>query len=137
MPTVAEIEEKVIQIVSEQMSVDKAEVARKRNPTTIRLLTDPIVNAHGLPWCRIPETRPTIVMARKITSKGSRIASLITNPRPIADKMESRAGIPRQQRAVKTDPNTARFPGRVMASSLRPDTTAVMIDYALITDRAL
>ena len=28
MPTVAEIEEKVIQIVSEQMSVDKAEVAR-------------------------------------------------------------------------------------------------------------
>ena len=28
MPTVAEIEEKVIQIVSEQMSVDKAEIAR-------------------------------------------------------------------------------------------------------------
>lgn len=28
MPTVAEIEEKVIQIVSEQMSVDKGEIAR-------------------------------------------------------------------------------------------------------------
>lgn len=28
MPTVAEIEEKVIQIVSEQMSVDKVEIAR-------------------------------------------------------------------------------------------------------------
>ncbi len=28
MPTVAEIEEKVVQIVSEQMSVDKGEVAR-------------------------------------------------------------------------------------------------------------
>ena len=28
MPTVAEIEEKVVQIVSEQMSVDKVEIAR-------------------------------------------------------------------------------------------------------------
>jgi hypothetical protein len=45
-----------------------------------------------------------MLIARKRTSKGSKIASLIRNPTPMAERKASKPGVPMQQRAVNIVP---------------------------------
>jgi hypothetical protein len=46
-----------------------------------------------------------MLIPRKTTRRGIRIASLIKNPTPILVRKAKRAGVPMQHRAVKIDPS--------------------------------